>query len=97
MSDLMERRRRLLGPNVSTFYDEPVHIVDWMPTLAAMVDYTPAEDPKWDGMDISPLIHQADSLGSRPLYWLWRNALPTNDCRWAMRQGDWKIVSAKLG
>ena len=27
MSDLMDRRRALLGPNVSTFYDEPVHVV----------------------------------------------------------------------
>lgn len=27
MSDLVERRRELLGPNVSTFYEEPVHIV----------------------------------------------------------------------
>lgn len=27
MSDLIERRRQLLGPNVSTFYAEPVHIV----------------------------------------------------------------------
>jgi hypothetical protein len=72
--------------------DEPVHIVDWMPTLAAMVGYTPAEDPKWDGTDISPLIHQADSLGSRTLYWLWKNALPTTNCRWALRHGDWKIV-----
>ncbi|MCW5663244.1 MAG: aminotransferase class III-fold pyridoxal phosphate-dependent enzyme [Piscinibacter sp.] len=27
MPDLIERRRRLLGPNVSTFYAEPVHIV----------------------------------------------------------------------
>ena len=27
MPDLLERRRALLGPNVSTFYDEPVHIV----------------------------------------------------------------------
>lgn len=27
MADLIERRRMLLGPNVSTFYDEPVHIV----------------------------------------------------------------------
>lgn len=26
-ADLLERRRRLLGPNVATFYDEPVHIV----------------------------------------------------------------------
>lgn len=26
-SSLLERRARLLGPNVSTFYDEPVHIV----------------------------------------------------------------------
>lgn len=27
MTDLMERRRALLGPNVSTFYEEPVHFV----------------------------------------------------------------------
>ena len=27
MSDLIARRRQLLGPNVSTFYDEPVHMV----------------------------------------------------------------------
>ncbi|MFV0386066.1 aspartate aminotransferase family protein [Paracoccus sp. (in: a-proteobacteria)] len=27
MSDLIERRRALLGPNVATFYDDPVHIV----------------------------------------------------------------------
>jgi len=26
-SDLLARRERLLGPNVPTFYDEPVHIV----------------------------------------------------------------------
>ena len=27
MTDLLARRRALLGPNVSTFYDDPVHIV----------------------------------------------------------------------
>jgi 4-aminobutyrate aminotransferase-like enzyme len=27
MADLIERRRALLGPNVSTFYDDPVHVV----------------------------------------------------------------------
>jgi 4-aminobutyrate aminotransferase-like enzyme len=27
MSSLVERRRALLGPNVSTFYDDPVHVV----------------------------------------------------------------------
>lgn len=27
MPDLIQRRRQLLGPNVSTFYDEPVHVV----------------------------------------------------------------------
>ena len=27
MSDIVKRRRALLGPNVSTFYDNPVHIV----------------------------------------------------------------------
>ncbi len=27
MADLAAKRRALLGPNVSTFYDDPVHIV----------------------------------------------------------------------
>lgn len=27
MTDLMDRRRTLLGPNAATFYDDPVHIV----------------------------------------------------------------------
>lgn len=27
MADVIERRRALLGPNVSTFYDDPVHVV----------------------------------------------------------------------
>ena len=27
MTDLIGRRRALLGPNVSTFYDDPVHVV----------------------------------------------------------------------
>jgi 4-aminobutyrate aminotransferase-like enzyme len=27
MPDLLERRRRLLGPNVSTFYADPVHVI----------------------------------------------------------------------
>ena len=27
ISELVERRRRLLGPNVSTFYEEPLHLV----------------------------------------------------------------------
>ena len=27
ISDLLDRRARLLGPNVSTFYDEPLHLV----------------------------------------------------------------------
>lgn len=27
MTDLMARRRALLGPNMSTFYDDPVHLV----------------------------------------------------------------------
>lgn len=27
MSDLLKRRARLMGPNVPTFYDPPLHIV----------------------------------------------------------------------
>ncbi|MGB6220207.1 sulfatase-like hydrolase/transferase [Haloferula sp.] len=71
--------------------DEPVHIVDWMPTLAALTG-APTE-PNWDGHDLSPLIFGAGTLGTREMYWLWKNAAPSsNSNRWAIRQGDWKIV-----
>lgn len=74
-----------IAPRVVT---NPVHIVDWIPTIAGMVGYTPASDPGWDGEDIMPLIDGTGSPGERSFYWLWGSG----SSRWAVRHGDWKVV-----
>lgn len=74
-----------ITPRVVT---EPVHVLDWMPTLAALTAYQPADHPQWDGEDLSPLLFGNGTLGTRTFYWLWNS----NSNRWAVRQGDWKIV-----
>jgi len=67
---------------------DPVHIIDWFPTLAHLIGYHPEKPIPWDGIDISPAIFRGKPLPKRDLYWIW-NAR-TN--RWALRYGPWKIV-----
>jgi arylsulfatase A-like enzyme len=65
---------------------EAVHIVDWLPTLAAL---TGASAPAGlDGVDLSPVLFGDGPLPERALYWLW-GGQPN---RWALRAGDWKTV-----
>ena len=67
---------------------DPVHIIDWFPTLASLIEYQPTSEIDWDGTDLSPLLLDSTALQKRDLYWIW--AQRTN--RWALRFGDWKIV-----
>jgi arylsulfatase A-like enzyme len=67
---------------------DPVHIIDWFPTLAGLLDYQPREPISWDGVDLSRVIFADGSLKKRDLYWIWNKR--TN--RWALRYGEWKIV-----
>jgi len=71
---------------------EPVHVVDWMPTLAKLLEADAPVDT--DGLDLSPLLFDVH-LQERPavmqpreLYWVWSSA----GNRRALRYGDWKIV-----
>ena len=73
--------------------DQPVHIIDWMPTLAELLDFEPKGSVNWDGVNLLPLMTGDDQLEHRPLYWTWSN--PVN--RWALRYGDWKIVKYGQG
>jgi arylsulfatase A-like enzyme len=68
--------------------EEPVHIVDWLPTLVRLVGATPKEAIAWDGVDLSPVLLGEGSLAERDLYWIWN----TRPNRWALRHGRWKIV-----
>ena len=64
--------------------DDPMHIIDWFPTLAKMA----AATFQGDGVDLSPVLFKNESLPERDLYWTWKS--PVN--RWALSHGDWKIV-----
>ena len=68
--------------------EEYVHIIDWFPTLANIIDINPGQKVEWDGVDLSPLLFADGGLDDRNLYWIWNPK--TN--RWALRFGDWKIV-----
>lgn len=65
---------------------EPVHIVDWMPTLCALAECSPEPLPAWDGLNVWPLIAgRAASAGVRTMYWKTPNA-------YAVRQGSLKLI-----
>ena len=68
---------------------EPVHVVDWMPTLAALVgDEAVAAT---DGLDLADLLFGHARPAPRPpreLYWVWSSG----SNRRALRYGDWKVV-----
>jgi arylsulfatase A-like enzyme len=66
----------------------PIHIVDWLPTLAEQIGSSPAYANDWDGMNLKPLF-EGQSLPTRDLYWTWSQT-PN---RWALRFEDWKIVN----
>ncbi len=66
---------------------EPLHIVDWMPTFAAMLGVDPPEDPCWDGTSILPLLEgTAEALPERPIYWNLTHS------RFALRYEGWKLM-----
>ncbi|MEM9412461.1 MAG: sulfatase-like hydrolase/transferase, partial [Planctomycetota bacterium] len=77
--------------------NEVVHIVDWFPTLASMVERKTRSETKsvWqtDGVDLSSVIFEGESVPERDLYWVW-NAKRN---RWALRFGQWKIVKYGVG
>jgi arylsulfatase A-like enzyme len=69
-----------------------MHAVDWMPTMAALLGFTPPNDAKWDGMDVWPVIaDQAPPPAERTFYIVWRAARGSE----AVRRGDWNLLRRK--
>lgn len=68
--------------------DQAVHVIDWFPTLAALLGFEEAKEYQLDGKDLGGLLFHDKALEPRPLYWIWH----TRTNRWALRFGDWKIV-----
>lgn len=83
--------------------DSPVHIVDWLPTIAGLIGATlpPADDgaktkssggvralPPLDGQNNSALYLTKADPPTRMIYQLWGKP----GKRWALSLGDWKLV-----
>ena len=71
----------------------PTHIIDWFPTLATITGADSPSNIPWDGLDLSSLLFDGEPLAARDLYWTWSQ----NINRWALRDGDWKIVKYGRG
>ena len=70
--------------------DHPVHVSDWMPTLLNLLNIDPPTDPKWDGLDIWPLISGTqEAPDPREIYWNFRAGKG-----FGFRSGDWKLISS---
>ena len=66
---------------------QPVHVVDWMPTLANLVGAVLPEGPRYDGEDIWNSLSTDAAVRERTFYITWSG---TN--RVALRRGKWKIL-----
>ena len=66
---------------------EPMHVADWMPTLSKLVGCAPAVDPRWDGVDVWPLVSGAGGAEARRcIYWNLRHE------RFALVHENWKLI-----
>jgi arylsulfatase A-like enzyme len=65
--------------------EQPMHIIDWLPTFAQVAGYPAGPDLKLDGVNVWPMLtgEKAD-VGKRTLY-LKKKAS-------ALRHGDWKLI-----
>jgi len=66
----------------------PMHVCDWFPTLAALLDWKPASDLKWDGQNMWPVLTGAAEPTPRTIYIPYRNQS-------AFRDGDWKLIERR--
>lgn len=70
----------------------PMHVIDWMPTFAHLVDYRTKDNPKFDGKNIwTHLLADPTTPQSREFYFVWHQ-----NRNWeGLRYGAWKIVRNK--
>lgn len=73
-----------------TSSEELAITLDVMPTLLSLAGVEPANRRPLDGVDLTPLLLDGQSLPDRPLYWA---SLSNRGGRSeALREGEWKLV-----
>ena len=67
--------------------DTPMHISDWMPTFAHMLNVRVPGDPEFDGVNMWPLISGGETTPpERGIYWNLKHT------RFAIREDGWKLI-----
>ncbi|WP_413430880.1 sulfatase-like hydrolase/transferase [Crateriforma spongiae] len=72
---------------------QPVSSLDFLPTFCLLAGSQPPQDLSLDGTDFRPALHGNKIDRKKPLVWCYYNAI--NECRVAMRSGNYKVL-AKL-
>jgi len=67
-------------------FTQPMHAVDWLPTIAALTGYAPKEDPHWDGVNQWPALSGA-SAAEKP-----RTIYIAKRGERSLRHGSWKLI-----
>lgn len=72
--------------------ETPMHVIDWMPTLASILGYKPKSWNNWEGVDMWKIIeNQKESKNPREFYFVFGE----NRKYEGLRYGKWKIVRKK--
>ena len=68
--------------------EHPLHMVDWMPTIAGLLDHEPEDDPRWDGKDVWRLLQgEVNAVEREAIFWNFGGH------SFAARQEDWKLIT----
>lgn len=74
-------------------YDQPVSALDIAPTVLALAGVAPGKEKTLDGVDILPhLAGRASDPPHGALFWRFYLSAGPELHKWAIRQGDWKLV-----
>jgi len=73
-------------------FESMFQFVDVLPTLAAACSVTIPEDLELDGVDYLPALKGEAPAPEVVRYWQWNRYYPVEDCNFAMRDGNWKLV-----
>ncbi len=72
-----------------------VAAVDLLPTVCAAANVSLPASFKPDGENMLPALLGKEVTRTQPIFWDWRGRDVPKDCwpRWAVRDGEWKLVS----
>lgn len=74
-----------------TTVDQPVHVIDWFPTLLKLAGGPPDQPLPLDGRDVWPVLTQGAKSPHEAIL------LARSPTRAALRMGDWKLVPGPAG